>query len=97
MAKFKRVLKATRRAIREEIDEVKSLVITEDDTAQAKAMRRVIVAAANAYGVPVPEQVQEILDKALAHILRDAKDGLKTPEKLLIKRIINNIKEDYHE
>lgn len=96
MARFRRVLKATRKAIKEEIDEVKSLVITEDDTAQAKVMRRVIVAAANAYGVPVPEQVQKILDKALAHILRDAKDGLKTPEKLLVKRIIDNIKEDYY-
>lgn len=97
MTRFRRVLKATHKAIEEEIDEVKSLVITEDDTAQAKAMRKVIVAAANAYGIPVSKQVQEILDKALAHILRDAKDGLKTPEKLLLKRIIDNIKEDYHE
>ena len=97
MARFRKVFKATKNAIKEEIDEVKNLVITEDDTAQAKAMRKVVVAAANAYGVPVPEEIQEVLDKALAYILRDAKDGLKTPEKLLIKRIIDNIKEDYYE
>ncbi len=95
MTRFRKVFKATHKAIKEEIDEVKNLVITEDDTAQAKAMRKVIVAAANAYGIPIPEQVQEVLDKALAYILRDAKDGLETPEKLLIKRIIDNIKEDY--
>ena len=94
MARFRRVLKATHKAVKEEIDEVKSLVITEDDTTQAKAMRKIVVAAANAYGIPVPEEMQEVLDKALAYILRDAKDGLKTPEKLLIKRIIDNIKDD---
>ena len=95
MARFRKVFEATNRAIKEEIKEVKSLTITKDDTAQAKAMRRVIVAAANAYGIPVPEEIQVVLDKALAHILRDCKDGIKTPEKLLIRRIIDNIKEDY--
>lgn len=94
MTRFRKVFKATHKAIKEEIAEVKNLTITEDDTAQAKAMRKVIVAAANAYGIPIPEQVQEVLDKALAYILRDAKDGLETPEKLLIKRIIDNIKDD---
>lgn len=94
MTRFRKVFKATKKAIKEEIAEVKNLTITEDDTTQAKAMRKVIVAAANAYGVPIPEKIQEVLDKALAYILRDAKDGLKTPEKLLIKRIIDNIKDD---
>lgn len=94
MTRFRKVFRATGKAIKEEIAEIKSLTITEDDTAQAKVMRKVIVAAANSYGVPVPEDVQKVLEKALAYILRDAKDGLKTPEKLLIKRIINNIKDD---
>lgn len=96
MTRFRKVFKATHKAIKEEIAEVKNLTITEDDTTQAKAMRKVIVAAANAYGIPIPEQIQEVLDKALAYILRDAKDGLETPEKLLIKRIIDNIKDDYN-
>ena len=95
MAKFRKVFKATKNAIKDEIDEVKNLVITEDDTTQAKVMRRVIVAPANAQGIPVPEEIQVVLDKALAYILRDCKDGIKTPEKLLVRRIIDNIKEDY--
>lgn len=95
MARIRKVIKVTKKAIKEEVKEIKNLVITEDDIAQAKFIRNVIVAAASAYGVPIPEQVQEILDKSLSYILRDAKDGLKTPEKLLIKRIIDNIKEDY--
>lgn len=94
MTRFRKVFRATGKAIKEEITEIKSLTITEDDSAQAKVMRKVIVAAANSYGIPVPEDVQKVLEKALAYILRDAKDGLKTPEKLLIKRIINNIKDD---
>ena len=95
MARIKRVIRATKKAIKEEIEEVKNLTITKDDTAQAKVMRRVIVSAADAYGIPVPKEIQVILDKALAHILRDCKDGIKTPEKLLVRRIIDNIKEDY--
>lgn len=95
MARFRKVFKATKNAIKEEIDEVKNLVITEDDTTQAEAMRKIVVAVANAYGIPASEEIQDVLDKALAYILRDAKDGLKTPEKLLIKRIIDNLEDDF--
>lgn len=92
MTRFRKVFKATKKAIKEEVAEIKSLVITEDDIAQAKVMKKVIVAAASSYGVPVPEKVQEVLEKALAYILRDAKDGFKSPEKLLTRRIIDNLK-----
>lgn len=90
---IRRTFKATKLAIKDEIEEIKSLEITDSDRTQAKAITKAIVAAANSYGVPVGEAVQGYIETGIAYALRDAKEGIATPSNILMARIIRHYKE----
>lgn len=87
--KFRKLPKAIKKAVSDEVIEIKGLIITEADEKEAKILTRLIVAAFNAYGVPVPENIQNFLITVLKYGIRDIKEGCKTKDKLIIKRIIN--------
>jgi hypothetical protein len=95
--KFRKIPKAIHKALKNEVQEIKGLVITEEDTKEAELITRLIVAVFNSYGVPVPEQMQEVLKTTLKYGIRDIKDGCKTHDKFIIKRILNELNKEEKE
>lgn len=89
--KIKRFFKAVHQAFRSEIQEVKELKITEEDLDQAEKITGLMIATLGAYGVALLP-LKPIVKKVLAYGIRDIKDGVKTPNKLLLVRI----KEELH-
>lgn len=90
--KIKTVLRINKNVIKAEVQEVKELVITEEDKAQGKAAATLAVAALAACGVPLGALGQPVLEKVMPYIIRDAKDGVKSPDKLIIGRIVSEVK-----
>lgn len=89
--RIKRFFRAQHKAIKEEIQEIKSLEITDEDLKQAEKITDLVVQALGHYGYFVLP-LKPIIKKAIAYGIRDLKDGVKTPNKLLLKRIIENYK-----
>ncbi len=79
--------------VKEEIKEIKSLVVTEEDRKQGKKLAVLAVASLTAMGVPISALGTEVIAVAMAYGVRDLKDGLETHDKLIISRIIKEIKE----
>ena len=80
--------------IKGEINEIKELKVTDEDKAQGKAAAVLAVAALAACGVPIGALGQPVLEKVFAYVIRDAKDGAVTPEKLILGRIIEEVKKE---
>lgn len=91
---IKRFFRAFHKAMQEEIEEVKTLNITKEDEEQATKIANLAADVMMAYGVPVGGVGRAIMKKAIAYGLRDIKDGVKAPDKLIIKRILNELKEE---
>lgn len=89
--RIKRFFRAQHKAIKEEIQEIKSLEITDEDSKQAEKIADVLIQAVGQYGIALLP-LKPLIKKAIAYGLRDLKDGVKTPNKLLLKRIIENYK-----
>lgn len=77
---------------KDEINEIKNLKVTDEDKKQAEQLASIVHQVCLAYGIPISSSVQRIVAKCGAYVIRDAKDGIKAPEKLIIGRIINEIK-----
>lgn len=77
---------------KDEIDEIKNLKVTDEDKEQAEQLASIVHQVCLAYGIPISSSVQRIVAKCGAYVIRDAKDGIKAPEKLIIGRIINEVK-----
>lgn len=95
--KFRRVPKAIHKALKDEVQEIKALTITDKDIKEAELMTKLMVAVFNSYGVPVPEDTQKVFITILKYGIRDIKDGCKTHDKFIIKRILNEIKKEEEE
>lgn len=87
------LFKAIHLANKKEIQEIKELELTEEDKKQAEVIGNLAIAALASYGIILPVLAQSVLKKAIGYGLRNLKDGVKTPDKLLVKRIINEIRE----
>ena len=92
--KFRRVPKAIHKALKDEVQEIKALTITDKDVKEAELMTKLIVAVFNSYGVPVPEDMQKVFITILKYGIRDIKDGCKTHDKFVIKRILNEVNKE---
>lgn len=90
--KLKTLFRINHNVIQGEIKEIQNLNLTEEDEAQGKAAAALAIAALAACGVPLGALGQPILEKVLAYTIRDLKEGVKTPDKLIIGRIINEVK-----
>lgn len=91
---IKRFFRAFHKAMKEEIEEVKTLNITKEDEEQASKIANLAADAMMMYGVPVGGAGRAIMKKVIAYSLRDIKDGVNAPDKLIIKRVINELKEE---
>lgn len=87
MNKVINFFKALHRANKAEIEEIKSLKLSEQDREQGAQAADLAVAALAACGVPCGAAAQPILKVVFAYVIRDIKDGLETPDKLLALRI----------
>lgn len=75
-----------------EMKEIKKLKPTEDDYRQGERIALVTIMTLTAMGIPMSAFSEEIIAKAAAYALRDLKDGLEYEERLIVKRIVNEIK-----
>ena len=91
---IKRFFRAFHKAMKQEIEEVVTLNITKEDEEQASKIANLTADTMMMYGVPVGGAGRAIMKKVIAYSLRDIKDGVNAPDKLIIKRVINELKEE---
>ena len=91
---IKRFFRAFHKAMKQEIEEVITLNITKEDEEQASKIANLTADTMMMYGVPVGGAGRAIMKKVIAYSLRDIKDGVNAPDKLIIKRVINELKEE---
>ena len=89
---FKKVLKALGIAIKEEVKEIKNLKLTEEDEEQGDKIATMVVAALAGVGVPMCAIGHKAIAKVLAYVIRDVKDGVECQDKLIVSRVINELK-----
>lgn len=89
---FKKILKALGVAIKEEVKEIKNLELTDEDKEQGDKVAVMIVAALAGVGVPMCALGQKAIARVLAYVIRDMKDGIECQDKLIIARVINELK-----
>ena len=98
MAKFKDVVKAFFRihknVIKGEIDEIKNLSPTEEDYAKGEVMATTAVAVMSSMGIGCSALAHKIIAKVFAYGIRDIKDGLEDNKKLIIGRVVEEIKKE---
>lgn len=87
MGKVIDFFKALHRANKAEIEEIKSLKISDEDREQGARAAELAAAALAACGVPCGAAATPILKVVFAYVIRDIKDGVETPDKLLALRI----------
>ncbi len=90
--KLKSILRINHRVVKAEVDEIAHLNITQEDKEQAQQLAVLVAAGLAACGIPVGVLGQKVIAKVLAYALRDLKDGVETHDKLIIKRVANEIK-----
>lgn len=78
---------------KEEIDEIKDLNLTETDQLQGDIVASVAVAAMASMGIPCSLTMREIIKTSAAYAIRDFKEGSTNPEKLIVMRVVNKIRE----
>lgn len=89
---LKKIFTIKKKVVKDEIEEIKNLEITEEDEKQAKMLTVVVIVALNEMGIPVTAIGAKVIETAISYGLRNLKDGIEAPEKLLIGRIINEVK-----
>ena len=78
---------------KDEAKEIRNLQVTEEDKAQAEFLESAVSIAAASVGIYYPSALRPIVKEVIAIALRDGKDGLSSPSKLIISRLVNNYKE----
>lgn len=91
---IKRFFRAFHKAMKQEIEEVVTLNITKEDEEQASKFANLTADIMMMYGIPVGGAGRAIMKKVIAYSLRDIKDGVNAPDKLIIRRVINELKEE---
>ena len=92
MCIFKDMLKALGVAFKEEVKEIKNLELTDEDKEQGDKVAIMVVAALAGVGVPMCALGQKAIARVLAYVIRDVKDGIECQDKLIIARVINELK-----
>ena len=90
--KIIKIPKALLRAGKAEVDEVKSFVLTDNDTKRGQRVAAVVMAAFRAYGIPVTAEMSQIIEKASAYVIKDIVEGIREKDNLIISRVINEFK-----
>ena len=94
---FLKVFKIGKNVVKGEVQEIVNLKPTEDDYKQGEQLATVTAGALAAMGIPIPAVGITIIGKAFAYGIRDIRDGVEEPNKLIIGRIIEEIKGEKNE
>lgn len=94
---FLKVFKIGKNVVKGEVQEIVNLKPTEDDYKQGEQLATIAVGAMTAMGIPLPAIGVTIMGKAFAYGIRDIRDGVEEPDKLIIGRIIDEIKGEKNE
>lgn len=78
--------------VKDEIKEVFTLNPTEKDFEQGQKLAVIVVAVLSANGIPMSQSNTELIGKALAYLVRDIKEGVDDKDKLLVSRVVQEIK-----
>lgn len=79
--------------VKAEIEEFKVIEPTEDDIKQGEYAATLAVTAMSGMGYGCSASVQEAIAKAFSYVIRNGKDGFVDKDKLIVCRIINEIRE----
>ena len=91
---IKKIFRIIKNSILGEVEEVKLLTPTQRDYAQAEILADAAIAAMTSLGLPYSALSKTIIAKVFAYGIRDAKDGLKDKKKLIISRVVEEIKNE---
>lgn len=91
---IKTFFKCIFRANKDEKEEIQNLQITSVDKNEAAILTNLIAAVLSSYGVPSTREQNKAMEKALAYGIRDLKEGIKEPHRLLVVRIVDELKEN---
>ena len=89
---IKNIFKSIGITIKDEVEEIRNLQVTEEDKSQAEFLESAVSVAAASVGIYYPTALRPIVKEAIAIALRDGKDGVSSPSKLIISRLVNNYK-----
>lgn len=90
----KTIFRIHKNVIKGEIGEIQSLTPTEEDYKQGEAMADAAVAAMASVGLGYTVLGQQIIAKVFAYGIRDIKNGIEDNSKLIIGRVIEEIKNE---
>lgn len=71
-----------------EIKELKELQVTIEDEEQAANIANMLCATLASMGIPFAIALQPIAKRIIAYSIRDIKDGVEHPQRLIISRVI---------
>lgn len=94
---FSKIFKIGKNVVKAEVQEIVNLKPTEEDYKQGEQLATVAAGALAAMGIPIPAVGITIIGKAFAYGIRDIRDGVEEPNKLIIGRIIEEIKGEKNE
>lgn len=89
---IKRHFTITKNVVKGEATEIANLKPTEDDYSQGKRMAVVTIAVMASMGIPIAAAAEPVIAKVFAYGIRDLRDGIEDNNKLIISRVINEIK-----
>ena len=89
---FKKPFMIARNVAKEEISEIKDITPTDEDYKQGQAMAVIAIAALSSMGIPVAGLAEPIIAKVFAYGIRDVKDGVENNDKLIISRVIEEVR-----
>lgn len=90
----KAVFKINRNVIKKELEEIQNLTPTEEDYAQGEKLAETAVITMSSMGLGYTILGQRIMAKVFAYGIRDIKDGVEDNSKLIIGRVIEEIKNE---
>lgn len=89
---FRKLGRAVGIAIKDEVKEIKELKPTEEDYAQGERIAVLATTAMTSMGIPMAVLGTKIMGKVFAYAIRDLKDGVEDNDKLIISRVIEELK-----
>lgn len=92
--RLKKLLRINKNVIKGEVEEIRQLKPTEEDIKQGEVLADAAIVAMSAMGMSYTVTMQKIIAKVFAYGIRDIKDGVQDNKKLIIGRVIEEIKNE---
>lgn len=92
--RLKKLLRINKNVIKGEVEEIKQLKPTEEDTKQGEVLADAVIIAMSSMGMTYTVTMQKIIAKVFAYGIRDIKDGVQDNKKLIVGRVIEEIKNE---